>query len=113
MTTPGQDIAIVQGDSFVITVTVTEGGVAKNLTDATIKWACARRGSATVVLQKQTGAGVAITNAAGGIFTVTLTPADTAALLGDYVHEAQVTDALLNVATVLTGALSVTEDLIS
>jgi hypothetical protein len=113
MTTENQDVSIVQGDSVTLTVTVTSGGVAKNLTSATIKWSCARSADGSAALSKTTSSGITITNAAGGIFQVALSKTDTAALLGYYYHEAEVTDAGGNVSTVMTGHLTVTQDLIA
>jgi hypothetical protein len=63
------------------------------------------------VLTKTTSSGISITNAAGGIFQVSLTAADTAGLSGAYYFEAQVTDAGSNVSTVTTGTLTVNTDI--
>lgn len=113
MTSTSQDITIIQGDTCLITVTVTESGSAKNLSGASIKWQCARNAKGPPALTKTTSDGITITNAAGGICTVSITAADSALLEEEYYHEMQVTDVSSNVSTVLTGTLTVTRDLIA
>jgi len=55
---------------------------------------------------------VAVTDGAAGTLSVTLVPANTAPLSGDYWHELQLTDAAGKVSTVLYGTLSVQKDLV-
>lgn len=103
-----QNVSLAAGDNMVITVTVTQAGSAKNLTGATaINYKAYPLNSSTAVITKALLSGVTVTNAAGGIFTVTLAPADTTALCGDYRHEAEITDVSGNISTVMTGLLSV------
>jgi hypothetical protein len=114
MTATAQDFTIYKGDTLVITVTVTNSaGAAKDLTSASIEWSAGHSPDRPANITKTTaeGGGVSITNAAGGIFTITLTATDTAAMDDVYFHRAQVTDSGSNVSTVLTGWITVKENL--
>lgn len=123
MTRENQNVVIHSGDSHTLTVTVDDGAtppVALNITGFTIWWWASLMNSsgkfaATATLQKDNtgGGGVAITDAVNGKFQVTLAPADTAALSGDYYHEAQVRDGSGNISTVLTGKLAIVRDLVT
>ncbi len=106
---------MVAGDDKVLEVTVTDAaGTAVDITGASIQW----RLSKTVnrrpaqIAKATGGAGVEITDAAAGVFEVTLDPADTEDLRGAYYHEAEVIDADGNVSTVLTGAAEILPALI-
>lgn len=107
MAEENQDISMYAGESLEIEILVTnDAGAAKDLTGATIAWKLARGPGSTAMVSKSTGAGIAITNAASGIFTVSLSPADTESLHGRYYHEARVTDSggkesVITVGTVL------------
>jgi hypothetical protein len=57
-----------------LTVTVTQGGVAANLTGATIKYHAAL----STPITKTVGSGITLTTPASGIFTLAFTAADTA-----------------------------------
>jgi hypothetical protein len=84
-----------QGDSLVIAVAVRDrhSGTAVDLTGATIKWALVRADGARLV-EKQTGSGIAVTDAAGGLFEVRLVPADTDDVaVATYQHAARLWDA--------------------
>jgi hypothetical protein len=84
---------LVQQNDVILKYTVTDQeGDAVNLTSATIKWAIRKNLQTTVALSKTTGSGISITNAAGGIFEVTLTDIDTENLIGGYIMEAVITD---------------------
>lgn len=116
MTVSVEDFSIHAGDDLTITVTVTAdgtaGGTPVSLAGATaITWAAApwsQLGEATErAVTKTLGAGIAVTDAAGGEFTVTLAAADTADLAGRYTHQARVTDAAGKRSTVLSGILEV------
>ena len=84
-----------RGDSRNLVVTVRdEPGNIIDLTGATIVWEIADSVAGPALLSKTNGAGVTITDAAGGVFTVALTPADTLSLTrGVKYHEARMTDA--------------------
>lgn len=123
MTRINQNIAtdptspFMSGDSRVIQATI-QGptGDPYNITGATITWALyAWTGSAftgNALVTKTVGSGIAITNGAGGIFEVTLAPADSSALAGTYYHEAQLTLGGV-VHTVFTGTITITSDAIT
>lgn len=104
MTTKNQNFEMYAGNTKNIVVTVAD----VNLTGATVKWAMKKTiYDAEPAVAKTTAAGIAVTDATTGIFTVTLFPADTRNLSGTYQHEAEITDAPGNVSTVLTGQLTI------
>jgi hypothetical protein len=114
MTHKVQNFEIHAGDSrdIVVTVVDSQGGVV-DLTGATIAWHLAQSARAAApAVAKSLGAGIAITDGANGVFTISLDPADTAALSGLYYHEAEVTDAAGHRSTVLTGVATVVPTLI-
>lgn len=115
MTTTAQNFEIYQGDDLALEVTVKNAdGTPKDLTGATIRWALHTTNKAAVPkLSKAISTGIAVTDAAGGVFTVTIARADTAALkAGVYYHEAEITDAASKRATVLTGKATILQALI-
>ena len=84
---------IVQGNDVILKYTVTDqDGAPVNLTLSTIKWAIKKTAEDNPALSKQTGSGISITNATGGIFQVTLNATEQAELLGKYIMEAMITD---------------------
>lgn len=100
-----QDVIMYRGDTNVIEATVYQGETStpQAITGAVIRWVLYSR-IGQIVIDKSTGTGITITNAAGGVFEVQINPADTELLPpGTYRHEAEITDALSNVNTVLTG----------
>lgn len=94
------------GDDKVLEIDVTEDGVAMDITGLTIEWRLARRLHETSVLTKTVGSGITITNGVGGIFQVALSDTDTANLIGDYYHQAYVTDGSGNLVTVTEGIIT-------
>lgn len=107
MTATNQNSTMYAGDHATIRITVTDsdnGGAAKNIAGATIKWGVYDEEGGILILEKTTADAVTITDGLNGICTVALVPADTSTLTpGIYYHEAEVTDADGNVNTVLTG----------
>lgn len=103
----GQDFDIYAGNTATITFTVVDGdGAAKDIGGATILWRAARDGIRKRVVLRKTGS--VSGDGSGGVFTVALAATDTANLkAGKYYHEAKVTDASSNVATVTTGTMTV------
>lgn len=90
------------GDHRVLRLTlVDELGSAFDLTGVTdVKLHAARRIDKSAVLQKTLGAGIEVVgDPTSGVVDVTLDPADTASLGGDYVWEFEVTDASGNPST--------------
>jgi len=109
------DFAMFEGDSKTITVTVRdEAAAVVDLSGFTIRWGLSPlveggfNPAATLSKDSETTGGIEITSAVGGVFVVTLDPDDTEALAGKYYHEAEVTDAAGNIATVLTGRITIT-----
>lgn len=102
------------GDSRIIQCTV-QGptGDAYPLTGAAIKWQAflASGGGFTgsAIITKTVGSGIVITNAVGGVFQITVNPADTESLAGTYYHEAEVTIGSV-VHTVFTGLFTIVSD---
>ena len=109
-----QNFEMFQGDSKDLVVTVSDAaGQPVDLTGASIKWRAAPAvDSAVATISKATGSGIVITDAVAGEFTVSLVPADTQTLDGEFYHEAQVTDAAGAVSTVLSGHLTILPALI-
>jgi hypothetical protein len=112
MASTAQDATIWSGDDVDLQITVTDPATdtPKQLQGASVRWVLFDRRAGQIVLTKTTGAGITLTNAAAGIFTVALDAADTDALAGVYTHEAQVTDAGGRKSTVTTGTLTIMRD---
>lgn len=105
----------VGGDHLEFVVAVTDAaGAPANLTGAmAIKYVITRQGSGgqpsgPALVSKTLGSGIAVTDAAGGIFTVTLEDGVTGSLAGSYRHEAEVTDVEGRISTVFVGTYVVT-----
>lgn len=95
------NVVLVQKNDVILKYTVTDqDAAAVNLTSATIKWSIRRNLATAAALTKTTASGISITNAAGGIFEVTLTDTDTTSLSGVYVMEAIITDSNSKVYTI-------------
>jgi hypothetical protein len=103
--TKNQNFEMFAGDTKYIVVTVSN----VNLTGASVKWAMKKTiFNATPDVHKDTvSGGINITDAAAGKFTITLAPTDTTDISGSYYHEAEVTDAIGNVSTVLAGTVTI------
>lgn len=109
-----QNFQMTAGDTKYLVVSVKDAdGVAVNLTGAAVKWQAARSfGKASVLSKATSGSGIVLTNASGGIFTITLDPDDTEDLKGNYYHEAQVTASDGTISTVLFGTMKINPALI-
>jgi len=93
-----------QGDTFLRTLTYKPGGVVMNLTGCSIasKMRAAYDNTISQVLT------VAILDAVHGKFSISLTPAQTAALEpGNYSYDIELTDALGTVRTIIYGTFTV------
>ena len=112
MAATAQDWSMHKGDSKDITVTVYDGdGATVTLTGATIVWGMATDYDETAIVTKTTAA--ADITISGSDFSFSLDPTDTSGLAaGQYYHEAQVTDSGGDVATVMTGVITLVEELI-
>lgn len=112
MTVTDQDFTMYAGDSRTLTIAVVDGdGAAVDLTGATIEWGLwSETDPATLLISKSTSSGIAILTQSGdtlGKCRVTLSPANTSALQGDYRHEAEVTDGAGNISTTTTGKATI------
>lgn len=104
MATEGQDFTMYQGETLVVTVTMT--GIAPNAVDTVIKWVLAT--NAGVPLLTKTLAGGGIGNATSTAFDVYLYPADTANMTAveNLKHEARITNADGDSGVVVVGAVN-------
>lgn len=94
------DLKCVQNNDVQITCTLTRAdGTAVNLTGATVKFSVVDSYTFAVKFSKTTASGINVTNAAGGIFVVTIDKEDIDDLLGGYLYEVVVTDSDGNVGT--------------
>ena len=108
------DFNMTAGDTKTVAVNVIEkdDGSATDITGATIAWKVVQSLRGTVLISKSTADGISITSGTGGTFTITLDAADTASMLGDYYHEAQITFTDSEIATVLKGKMTVEPGLV-
>lgn len=104
---------VIAGDQIQITFTVTDAitGAPVPLTGTTPRFAIAR--GATVVVQTPTTATATITDAAGGIWRVTVAPSVTRTLAGTYTWQASIVDATGAVLTIAEGLLEIAPALLS
>lgn len=94
------DLKCVQNNDVQITCTLTRAdGTAVNLTAATIKFVIVDSYTFAVKVTKTTSSGITVSNAAGGVFVVTVDKEDIDDLLGGYLYEVVVTDSDGNVGT--------------
>lgn len=112
---PETPFSMTRGDARSFRVTVKdEAGAAVDLTGATIKFQARKHPhSSTAVLSKTLGSGIAVENAAGGVFRIDIAPADTAALGNwrqEYLYDVEVTKAGSPV-TVARGTLTIEPDI--
>lgn len=107
-----QNFELAAGSGLILKVTVfDEMGTPVPLAGAqAIVWRLARDARSPAVLTRSMGSGVAIiTDQAGagqancGRVNVTITPAESAGLIGEYVHECRLTDATGQVARIFYG----------
>jgi hypothetical protein len=101
-----QDFDMFAGESKTIQVTVTDttGGF-KDITSATINWALQK--ITTIIVEKTTPTEIVIVDGPGGLFNVTLLPADTEGLgPGLYQHQAEVTDSTGVTEVVFSGTIT-------
>ena len=112
MASVAQDFTMHKGDTKDISVAVVDGdGNDVALAGCTIVWSMATDVDETALVTKTTAA--ADITIAGNDFSFTLDPADTSGLAaGQYYHEAQVTDAGGDVATVTVGIITLEEELV-
>jgi hypothetical protein len=113
MTATAQDLTFYAGETVVISSTVTEDGVAKDLNGCSLTFKIAKEegGAAIVTKTSATLGGIAVIDADAGTITITLSATDTGALLSKsaYIHELKLTDAGSAVSVLSTGAILVTK----
>ena len=109
MADTGQDVTIYGGNDVAIDVTLFDAtGAALDVTGATLEWGMAPKAGVDATLRKSTAGGsdeIDVTDAPGGLATVHVDAADTAALQGEYRHELRMIDAAGKITTLLTGTL--------
>lgn len=103
------------GDDKTLIIPVTNAAAAAvSLTGAAVVWKLMDNGpGGTVRITKQSGgSGITLTTttATNDTINITLDPADTASLAGQYYHECQVTDSVADVSTVFTGVAIINAD---
>lgn len=108
-----QDFSIPADNDAVVTVTVIDPP-GLSLAGTTIEWRAYQQlhgvTISTVALAKSSsshGGGIAIPGSPADVFTIAFAAADTAALLGNYYHEATVIDAIGERSTVMYGLMTV------
>lgn len=105
-----QNFEIYSGDSKNIIIIVTDDN--ENIIDlsgSTIKWALKKTVNSIEnnIYKDTSNGGIEITDALNGEFTVKLNPSDTEGLIGRFYHEAEVTDAIGSVSTILFGIATI------
>ena len=112
------DFELFQGDTKRVNFTLKKAdGTALDLTGAMLRWEASRLKagglfSSTPALVKTDENGIEVTDALNGFLTVTLSPADTLSISGDFYHELESTDVSGDVATVFSGQFRIKKALI-
>ena len=111
-------LQITRGDTSALNVTCyqSDGVTALNITGYTLWWTAKNSASDAdpgVIQKTTTGGGITITNAAGGIATVNLVPADTSGLSTGValLWDLQAKDGSGNITTLAAGMVAVTADI--
>lgn len=108
-------LTMTRGDSTILDLVVADGGTPVDLTGVSMWWTAKRRHTDTddqAVIAKTVGDGIAVTNAPGGLATVTIDPDDTAGLDNSSAlwWDLQVKDGAGKVRTLAAGRLVVNAD---
>ncbi len=108
-----QNFEMVSGDTKDIVVTVLdEIDQVVPIDGADVVFILSLNEFSAALVTKTTGAGIVITNGPGGVFTVTLDSADTEDLIGQHYFEAELTDVLNQVSTVVLGTIDIRQNVI-
>jgi len=99
--------------NFNVTVRGGDGKPVSIAGAAAIEWRLKQAPAAAVAATKSLGAGIAITDGAGGKFTIAVLPADTANLAGDYWSVAEITAANGDVTDVICERITIKPNFIS
>lgn len=111
------NLTMIRGDTVPINLTITNAQGAVDLTGCEL-WFSAKKSVADPdppIIAKSSGVlgGIQVTDAAGGLATVTLDPADTSAFTADtqlLTYDVQLKDGAGNITTVASGYLTITAD---
>jgi hypothetical protein len=99
------------GDSLDLVVTVkNDDGDVVDISGADATWVLAPSEGRPSVVEKTTGSGISLTDAANGEVTISIDPSDTENKEGLYYHELQITDDTGNVSTALSGEFEIKRD---
>lgn len=105
MTAINQNFEMYAGDTKNIIIAVTDAsGMALDLTAATVRW---------ILKPPQPNAAIAISKSSPEIaididrITIKLLPKDTETLFGNFYHEAELTDQIGNVSTIMVGTAKI------
>lgn len=107
------NFALVNGDSRTLTVTVRDSTrTVVDLTGCTISFAIASTANQAAFTTLSIGSGITVSSPSTGVFVVTLSPSNTAALSGTpplhpWAYQCTITDASGNVTTALVGEIAV------
>ena len=96
-----------------LTVVQSNGTTPLDLTGKTLAFTVKLTKVSAALFTKTIGDGIAVVNAAGGVFRVTIDPADTSGLAEEvYYHETEVTNGA-EVVTIMDGRLKIKKSLFS
>ena len=113
---PELDFEMHQGDTKRLVVTIVDpaGAPISLVAVDSVKWWVAKKVTSTVrLIEKSVGSGIEVTNAAGGVVTISLDPDDTEAVSGSYYHELEVIDSAGDIGTVLRGTMTILRALVA
>jgi hypothetical protein len=112
MTTTGQNLEMVQGDTRKVVVTVYDQiDTPLNITGCDITWILYKSPS-TIKLTKTVDSGIVLTSPLLGVFEILLESEDTINLLGEYKHECRLEDVSNNASTIFTGSFKISASVI-
>lgn len=111
------NFSMYSGDTRRVRVTVVDtNGDPVDLTGSSITWSLSSDSTATgsQAITYTLSDNVALIDAVNGIFEVTIVPAATASITGDKrYHEAELTESDGTVTTVMTGTITIKDDLVA
>jgi hypothetical protein len=116
MAVPEFNHTIIRNKQYVFNIAVTTDGTATNLTSGTLRMTAKYSyadADANAVFIKLAANGLVITNAAGGLATITIAPSDTSNLAEhriDLVYDIQLTDSTPAVWCLVRGKITVLPD---
>lgn len=109
-----QNFEMHSGDTKDILVSVLdELDAVVNITGATAVFILSNNPYSAAIVTKSSGSGIVITDGPAGILTVSLDPADTAALAGSFYYEVELTDASGRVSTIVVGQINIRADVVT